>query len=409
MAKNEGGERDVEQTPVGGVPAPSNPHPDWHLPPENAARIGTHTLRAKGRPRQNPTDYNIALRAKFGADQQLLRPGARHQQMRGFEDHYVDIVDLIVRATHNIWEEKNVGYIYDHYRHNARVIDDAGLEWGRDRVIESTIQFINAFPDIRIYADEVIWAGDDEVGFYTSHRCALTGTNTGWSKFGPPTGRRVRFWLVANCIFIGNENYEEWVIYNNSSLIQQLGFDLREKARELGNEARLDNLGDRWRFGEPDRLLGQGKPAHLPPPPEGDGFNVEDFIRRTYHYIWNWRLVGKARDAYAPNLRFFGPTDRAYNGRGDYQSFILSILAMFPDLAFQIDDLYWMGNEQDGYNVSVRWSLVGTHTGPGIYGKPTGRRIYMWGINQDVIVDGKIVEEWMMFNEFEVMQQIYRD
>ncbi len=382
--------------------------PDTYVPPENLARIGTHTLRRLG-DRPNPTDYSISLRGKFGTDQQLLRPGERRQSMRGFEDHYTDIIDFIVRATHRIWEEKDVGYIYDHYRHNAQVVDDAGLAWGRDEVIENTIQFINAFPDIRLIADEIIWAGNDEVGFYTSHRTVCKGTNTGWSKFGPPTGKQVQFWLVANCLMLSNENSEEFVIYNNSSMLQQLGFNLREKARELGNQGQLDSLGDRWRFGEPDRLLGQGKPVHLPPAAPGDGFDVEDFIRRAYHYIWNWRLIGKVRDAYAPTLRFYGPTDRVRYGRGDYQSFVMSLLAMFPDLALQIDDIYWMGNEEEGFNVSVRWSIVGSHTGPGIYGPPTGRRIYMWGINQDIIRKGKIAEEWMMFNEFEVMQQIYRD
>ncbi|MGQ0603739.1 MAG: ester cyclase [Anaerolineales bacterium] len=378
-----------------------------YLPPENLARIDTHPIRPKLGQRPNPTDYTISLRSKFGTDQQLLHPGARRQSMRGFEAKYTDIVDFIVRATHYIWEEKNVGYIYDHYRHNINVVDDYGLAIGRDKVIAGTLQFINAFPDIRILADEIIWAGDDEVGFYTSHRAVIKATNTGYSVYGPPTGKAVEFWLVANCIFIANENYEEWVIYNHASIILQLGFDLRAKARELGNQANLNGLKDQ-RFGESQRLLGQGKPAHLAPK-QTDGFDVEDFIRRTYHYIWNWRMVGKVREVYAPGLRFFGPSDRTLYGTGEYQSFVLSMLAMFPDLELTIDDLYWMGNEVEGYRVSVRWSLVGTHTGLGVYGPPTDRRIYMWGITQNVVENGRITEEWMMFNEFQVMQQIYRD
>ena len=378
------------------------------VPPENLARIGTHVLRPKGEPRQNPRGFEISLRSKFGSDQQFLYPGSeRRQSMRGFEDHYVDIVDFIVRATHRIWEEKDIGYIYDHYRHNILVVDDHGVAYGRDRVIAGTIQLINAFPDIRIYADEIVWAGDDEVGFHTSHRAVVRGTNTGYSQFGPPTGREVEFWLTANCIFVANENYEEWVIYNTSSMIRQLGFDLREKARELGSRVDWDDFRDE-RFGEPERLAGQGKPAHLPRKAT-DGFDVEDFIRRTYHYVWNWRRVAKIRDAYAPNVRFFGPTDRQFYGRGNYQSFVLSVLAMFPDLALHIDDLYWMGNDEEGYATSVRWSIVGTHKGYGIYGPPTGRPVYMWGITQHHIRDGKILEEWMMFNEFEVMQQIYHE
>ena len=57
-------------------------------------------------------------------------------------------------------------------------------------------------------------------------------------------------------------------------------------------------------------------------------------------------------------------------------------MAMFPDLAHQVDDVYWMGNEREGYLVSVRWSIQGTHRGAGIYGTPTGRDVLMWGIDQ---------------------------
>ena len=398
------GENGGEPARVGSVDRTGG---DAVVPAENLARIGTHSLRPKGEPRVNPGSFEISLRSKFGTDQQLLYPGAeRRQSMRGFEDTYVDIVDFIVRATHRIWEEKDIGYIYDHYRHNILVVDDYGVAYGRDKVIANTIQFINAFPDIRLPAAEIVWAGDDEVGFHTSHRVIVQGTNTGYSRFGPPTGRTVEFWLTANCIFVANENYEEWVIYNTSSMVKQLGFDLREKAREMGSGADRGELDAR--FGEAGRLPGQGKPPHLPAG-EGEGFDVEDFVRRMYHYVWNWRRVAKVRDAYAPNVRFFGPTDRRFYGRGNYQSFVLSVLAMFPDFAMYIDDLYWMGNDREGYVVSVRWSMVGTHRGHGVYGPPTGRPVYMWGITQHAIEDGRISEEWMMFNEFEVMQQIYRE
>jgi predicted ester cyclase len=372
------------------------------------ARREAHILRPKGGPRPNPGDFQISLAAKGGTDRLLMNPGTeRVQRMRGFEEGYVDIIDYIVRITHRIWEEKHIGYIYDTYSHRSKVMDDSGLQYGRDKIVADTVHTINAFPDLRIYADEIVWAGDDEVGFHTSHRGFLVGHNTGPSKYGPPTGRKVVVWATANCIALENEIFEEWVLYNTSSLLRQLGFDLREKAREFGSQADPDDFGDP-RFGEPERLLGQGKPPHMPPAKTG-GFDVEDFVRRIYHYVWNWRLPGKVDDAYAPNMRFHGPTDREYYGRGEYKSFLLSIMAMFPDLVFQVDDLYWMGNERDGFLTAVRWSIVGTHRGVGIYGPPTGRRVHMWGITQHHIMDGRILEEWTLFNEFEVMQQIYRE
>lgn len=82
---------------------------------------------------------------------------------------------------------------------------------------------------------------------------------------------------------------------------------------------------------------------------------------------------------------------------------------MFPDIALTVDDLSWMGNEEGGYPTSLRWSAGGTHRGHGVHGRPTGRRVQLRGITRRRIVGGRITEEWMMFNEFEVMQQIFRD
>ena len=45
-----------------------------------------------------------------------------------------------------------------------------------------------------------------------------------------------------------------------------------------------------------------------------------------------------------------------------------------------------MGNDAEGYRVSVRWTALGTHRGYALYGEPTGRRVHLWGINQLYIV-----------------------
>src|SRR5689334_3095957 len=127
-----------------------------------------------------PKDFSISL-AKYlqgGTDTFLLHPPTeRRQAMKGFEEDYTDIIDYIVRITHKIWEEGNIGLIYDYYRHNSRVYDDFALQYGRDKIVADTVMTINAFADIRLYADEIIWAGDEQVGFYTSHRTVITGHN----------------------------------------------------------------------------------------------------------------------------------------------------------------------------------------------------------------------------------------
>ena len=354
-----------------------------------------------------PGDFSISLEAKGGSDNLLREAGGeRLHSMRGFEDTYSDIIDYIVRITHRIWEEKDIGYIYDTYAHNSKVYDDYGLQYGRDKIVADTAHTISAFPDIRLYADDIIWAGDDETGFHTSHRTVISGTNSGFSRYGAPTGRKVLLWCIANCVALENEIFKEWVIYDTAGLIHQLGFDLREMARKLGNELH-DEAFPGARAGEPERLPGQGKPAYLTA--SGAGFDIEDFARRTMHNVWNRRCLKEVMRAYHPSLRVTASTGRSIHGRGDYQAFILSMIAMFPDLALTIDDLYWMGNDDDGYKVAIRWSVQGTHLGNGIYGQPTRRQVRFWGITQQQVEDGIIVAEWLLFNEFALMAQLYRD
>ena len=72
-----------------------------------------------------PSDFSISLDAlrRGGTDRFLRQPPseAKRQAMAGFEDTYVNIVDYIVRITHRIWEEKDIGYIYDTYSHDCKV------------------------------------------------------------------------------------------------------------------------------------------------------------------------------------------------------------------------------------------------------------------------------------------------
>ena len=53
------------------------------------------------------------------------------------------------------------------------------------------------------------------------------------------------------------------------------------------------------------------------------------------------------------------------------------MIASFPNLALSVEDIYWMGNEQDGYLVSVRWGAIGSHKGNGSFGHPTGIECYI--------------------------------
>jgi len=169
-----------------------------------------------------PKDFSISLGAKGGTDRQLLHPPTeRVQSMRGFEDTYVDIIDYIVRITHRIWEQKDIGYIYETYKHSSRVYDDSGLQYGRDKIVADTVHTINAFPDYHASNDNVIVQGDwiAATGF-------VTGTHQGEWLGVPPTGRPMKmrfsdFWLVRDGFLV-----ENWVMVDDIDVMRQLGVDL---------------------------------------------------------------------------------------------------------------------------------------------------------------------------------------
>src|SRR3954452_17124221 len=93
-----------------------------------------------------PPDHAISVRARRSRDLRAADQSERVQSLPGFEDTYVDIVDYVIRITDRIWEDQDVGYIYDTYRAGCRVYDDSGPKYGVERVVEETMQSIHALP-----------------------------------------------------------------------------------------------------------------------------------------------------------------------------------------------------------------------------------------------------------------------
>lgn len=348
-------------------------------------------------------ESEIDLHAKGDISRMLASGQHRRQSLSGFDEDYADIVDYIIKITHRIWEEKAIGLIYETYLHNISIWTTEGLSYGREDVLAGTIRTLAAYPDVRLYGDEVIWSGDDQQGFHTSHRIVWVAHNTGYSVYGPPTGRRILRTGIANCLVKENQIVEEWIARDEMAVVLQLGLDPFEAAARLAPQGGATSRQNA--FGELERAQGQDKPARMPPRAE-PGFDLEDFIRRAYHEIWDWRLLNKIDSYYAPNFVCHTVPARRLSGRGPYKAHLLGLMAAFPDAHLIIDHLYWMGDPRRGHKVMVRWNLQGTHRGPGPYGAPTGRRVYLMGISHLRVKDARILEEWMIYDEFALLKQL---
>ena len=355
-----------------------------------------------------PTDYSISLSEYTGKgtqnEKRIPDDFGIKQSLEGFDDTYQNIIDYIVRITYRIWEDRDVEYILDTYSSFSKVFDDYGLQLGNQKIVDDTHHTTGAFSNIKLIADEVIWAGNDKIGFHTSHRTIIRGTNDGPSKYGPATNKDINILVIANCVALENRIFLEHVCYNTSSMLLQLGMNLDDMAKKLAATAPLGWPRDQKTWND---LKNAARPEipifkNLPI----TGFDIDRFLRITFENLWNKRDYDKLDLNFVENLQFEGPTNRKFNGLKDYQDFLKSLATCFPDLELQVDEIYWMGDEIDGFLSSTRWSASGTHKGSGVYGPPTGSQVQIWGITQNEIQKGRITKEWMLFNELDLMMQI---
>ncbi len=316
--------------------------------------------------------------------------------MPGFDPRYRNITDYIVRITHCIWEEGDMGYIYETYTPNCTVHTGYGTSYGVEDVVSGSVAFLAALPDRRLFAEDVIWTGDAENGFHTSHLIINTGTNTGYSPWAPPTGKRVNFLAIANCFVKDNRIGEEWLVRDTSALVRQLGLNPRDVA--LRTPINRPNT-----FGETDRLQGQAPPAPLSP--GHGGGPLETFVRELFHDIFNLRRFNKVVTHHDPDAVLYAPNHSQIRGLGNIRTYLLGLIAMFPDFYLSVEHVYWLGNDSEA-RVAVRWRFWGTHGKYGWYGPPTRRQVEVLGVSHLHLKDERVTRHYLVFDELALLTQL---
>ena len=119
--------------------------------------------------------------------------------MKGFPDRFADLPDYILKITHEIWEGRGLRTLDHYYAPDLPMRFPSGLVTGNRAVIDGTLATLAEFPDRRLLGEDVIWCGDEDAGFLSSHRIVTTGTHRGHGAFGPPTGRGFVIRAIADC------------------------------------------------------------------------------------------------------------------------------------------------------------------------------------------------------------------
>lgn len=122
--------------------------------------------------------------------------------------------------------------------------------------------------------------------------------------------------------------------------------------------------------------------------------------------IWNNGNLALIEEIYSPEIVVHAssnPEDMV--GFEGVKGWVTVTRTAFPDFSMTFDEMIVKGDK-----LITLWTSTGTHTGifqmPFGDLPPTGKSIAVTGLAIDKIVDGKFVDELVVFNVLEMMQQL---
>ncbi len=335
----------------------------------------------------------------------LLNPigGVQRHPMPGFDDEFVDIVDYIVRITDRIWHEKKIDLCLDYYSEDSVIHTMTGDIRGAATVVANTHATLDAFPDRTLDGDNVVWSELDNGGYYSSHLITSRMTNLGTSEFGPATGKRARVRTIADCVCVKNQVVEEWLARDNAALVQQLGLSVEDVARSQAKQdfeaqSKLLEQLALWR----DQILPLSGNAPLVPPED----NSRAFAEAVLGRLWAHNDQSLLDRTYDFRVGAHMPAGNELYGTLEYGEYLDSLHACLSNVAISLDhigDIPYLGEARD---IAIRWSLKGDHTGAGWLGPASGAPIYLLGMTQWRVMNGRIREETTVYDELALRRQI---
>ena len=153
--------------------------------------------------------------------------------MKGFDKKYKDLPDYILKITEQIWENKDVESIGKFYTKDIPVRSPFGVTYGNKSVINATYATLKEFPNRQLLGEDVIWNGNDEIGYHSSHRILSKGTHLGDGFYGKPSGKDIYYRVIADCACKENQVYDEWIVRDQGAMVRQIGYSPKEFAKKI--------------------------------------------------------------------------------------------------------------------------------------------------------------------------------
>ena len=317
--------------------------------------------------------------------------------MKGFDKKYKDFPDYILKITKQIWEGKDVNSISDFYSDNIPVRSPFGVTYGNKPVIDATFATLKEFPDRQLLGEDVIWNGNDENGYHSSHRILSKGTHLGDGAYGKPTGKSIYYRVIADCACKNNQVYDEWIVRDQGAMVRQIGYTPKEFAQKLiDNEGGPENATKL--FSSKSDMKSDYKPS--PPLPDSAGSKYSEILNKIFINDYDFSDYARAANIYWPG-------NKIGHGREDVALFWNSLKEGFSEEKFSIEHIGFLEEPIKNQRVSIRWFFEGNHSKDSSeFGKATNKNIFIMGINHAELSKGDVIREWVLFDEVAIWKQI---
>jgi len=311
-----------------------------------------------------------------------------------------DIVDFILGITYEIWEERGVDLIHQYYAQDCVVWGLDGITRGAEAVVDGTHKTLGAFPDRLLLAEQVIWSGSREDGYYSSHRLLSTATNAGPTQFGPATGERIRMRNIADCFVENGVITKEWLVRDHMTLARQLGADPMKAARDMAEQQTAEHRT--WMSAEAARVM-QASPPAATADTASPATNPEAFAWRALRACWSDDR--KTFDAlYAPYCVLHRSPADYYSGRDQLLSYYQTLNRALGGASVSVDHVAAQPFA-GGVDIAVRWTAAGRHEGKLLNVEPGGKPLFILGVTHWRCIAGRIAVEMTVFDDLALLSQ----
>ena len=318
--------------------------------------------------------------------------------MKGFAEQFKDLPDYILKITYQIWENKDVESIMQYYAADIPVRSPSGVIYGPEAVIKATKETLHEFPDRQLLGEDVIWIGDEENGFLSSHRILSKATHQNDGTYGPATGKKLVYRVIADCACRNNQVYDEWLVRDQGSIVRQIGIDPKTFAAN-----QIQSEGGSEKCNIPFNASTNIESKYVAPPQTS--FDTGE----DYGYILSNIMDNNSnifQEGYDRAVRQEQAGGLTGYGRDDVEKFWMNLRSSFPDAKFTLEHCANLQENKQTNKSAIRWSLIGKHSGSGLFGAPTHTEVYVMGINHAEFSSKGVKNEWVLFDETAVWKQI---